>query len=391
MPMPRKEIDFDKTYVSKIYGPFKILNEEPPKYYANGSMQRQVRIRFINTGTERIVNLSSALKGSAVDPYAKTVQGIGYWGPLKDSGQLGIDYTLRQYEIWFHMIERCYSITCKAYPTYGGRGVTVDPRWHCFTNFVRDFPFIKGYQEYMNASEEEKSEYHLDKDSLQFNVPYNQRVYSKDTCVLIKGVDNIRYAAVDSKAGTSSPYFGVYRNPNGRTFQASFMLDGKKYFLGTFNNEVAAATVYNFVVSKCVEPLTYNVDLPYMGINEALSHRISRTPLILPPQINTDLLNTSPSNKSSIYTGVCDVSENGNPKFSASYSVGKNKYNIGRFDNEIAAANAHNYYANMYNPYNSHINQVPYMNAAEWLSHKLYPRSKKPVEMCREVNKYEKV
>jgi hypothetical protein len=390
--MPRKEIDFTKIYESNMYGPFIIVNEEPYiRVGANNTVQRRVRIRFINTGTERIVNLGCALNGSVMDPYARTVHGVGYWGVIKENGIMGVHYTKREYDMWFHMIERCYCTTCNAYPNYGGKGVTVDPRWHSFTNFIMDLPTLLGYNEYINSSEEEKTNYHLDKDFLQKNVPHNQRVYSKDTCILIKAACNSRLAARDSKEGTSSPYFGVYRNPGGKSFQASIMLDNTKYFLGTFDDEIAAATVYNFVASRCAFSPTINSDIaPYMDINVALSHRTSRKPLVLPPQIDASLfnLNLNPTHKSSIYVGVEKRNNTQEPRFTALYCVDKVSHLIGTFDDEIAAANAHNYYANMYNPDNSTINQVPYMSAAEWLSHKVYAiNEKKPIEMCRIVNK----
>ena len=389
MPMPRKEIDFTKIYESKMYGPFIIVNEEPyVRVGVTNTVKRMVKVRFINTGTERIVGLIQALNGKVMDPYARTIYGVGYWGEIKESGVLGVDYTKKEYDMWFRMLSRCYYKSDSSYPNYGGKGVTVDPRWHNFTNFIRDLPFLNGYYEYINSSEEEKTNYHLDKDFLQKNVPHNQRVYSKDTCILIKADYNSRLAARDSKEGTTSPYFGVYRNPDGRTFQSSIMLDGTKYFLGTFNDEVAAANVYNYVISKCVSAPTYNTDLPYMTFQEALSHRTSRKPLVLPPQIDTSNMNLNPTHKSSIYVGVEKRNNTQEPRFTALYCVDKVRRLIGTFDDEIAAANAHNYYANMYNPDNSTINQVPYMSAAEWLSHKVYAvNEKKPVEMCRIVNK----
>lgn len=39
---------------------------------------------------------------------------------------------------WHHMIERCYSKTCKDYVNYGGRGITVCERWLKFENFWND-------------------------------------------------------------------------------------------------------------------------------------------------------------------------------------------------------------------------------------------------------------
>jgi hypothetical protein len=43
------------------------------------------------------------------------------------------------YRCWRQMIVRCESPKCKAYPRYGGRGITVCKRWrHSFDNFLKD-------------------------------------------------------------------------------------------------------------------------------------------------------------------------------------------------------------------------------------------------------------
>jgi hypothetical protein len=36
------------------------------------------------------------------------------------------------------MIQRCENRGHKSYSDYGGRGVTVDPSWHTFKNFIAD-------------------------------------------------------------------------------------------------------------------------------------------------------------------------------------------------------------------------------------------------------------
>lgn len=42
------------------------------------------------------------------------------------------------YDIWKAMRCRCLSPSCKAYPRYGGRGITICKRWDNFWNFVDD-------------------------------------------------------------------------------------------------------------------------------------------------------------------------------------------------------------------------------------------------------------
>ncbi len=39
---------------------------------------------------------------------------------------------------WHTMLQRCTVKTCKAYPDYGGRGITVCERWKSFENFLAD-------------------------------------------------------------------------------------------------------------------------------------------------------------------------------------------------------------------------------------------------------------
>jgi hypothetical protein len=42
------------------------------------------------------------------------------------------------YVSWRVMRERCNNPKCPAYPRYGGRGLTVDPRWDDFAAFLSD-------------------------------------------------------------------------------------------------------------------------------------------------------------------------------------------------------------------------------------------------------------
>ncbi len=48
---------------------------------------------------------------------------------------------LRRYRVWRGMHNRCYNAKQEAYPSYGGRGIVVDLRWHGkegFFNFIAD-------------------------------------------------------------------------------------------------------------------------------------------------------------------------------------------------------------------------------------------------------------
>jgi len=43
-----------------------------------------------------------------------------------------------EYNSWVAMRSRCLSPRCKAYYLYGGRGITIDPSWSKFENFLAD-------------------------------------------------------------------------------------------------------------------------------------------------------------------------------------------------------------------------------------------------------------
>ncbi len=42
------------------------------------------------------------------------------------------------YSSWMNMRTRCLNPNCKCYPEYGGRGITIDPSWNSFEQFLRD-------------------------------------------------------------------------------------------------------------------------------------------------------------------------------------------------------------------------------------------------------------
>jgi hypothetical protein len=42
------------------------------------------------------------------------------------------------HNIWLSMLQRCNDKKCKAYPSYGGRGITVCDRWLVFEDFFAD-------------------------------------------------------------------------------------------------------------------------------------------------------------------------------------------------------------------------------------------------------------
>lgn len=370
----RIEIDYDKIYMSNTTGPFRIIRELPSIHMGTDgkAIRRMVEVEFTETGTRKQTQLQMALIGKVADPYYRSIAGVGYLGDIsKDI------YTKKEYDMWRNMILRCYDPSHHAYGLYGAIGVTVCDRWHNFTNFYMDLQSLPGFFAYTNS--DNKEQYSIDKDVLQSAIPHNRRVYSPSTCIITPMNDNCRVTIRNS--GTTSNYQGVYKTSTG-SFQASINIDNKKYFLGTFSNEIAAASVYNYVMRAYGYPSINPNGTEFMPIKEALTYRTSRTPINFPPKVDISKLDNT-LNTSSNYTGV---TKRGN-SYMASYFCNGQSFHIGSFTNEIAAANAYNYYNQYYANMAGHVNNIQYMQPSEWLQYKTYVRGKKPVIMCKIIDK----
>ncbi|MEM5663381.1 hypothetical protein ABR763_27505 [Bacillus cereus] len=87
------------------------------------------------------------------------------------------------YGTWHGMMNRCYKTNDSRYKNYGGRGITVEERWHDFWDFVYDIDnrMPNGHLLY-------QKEYQLDKDT------NGGMIYSLENCVVITAEENNRMA-----------------------------------------------------------------------------------------------------------------------------------------------------------------------------------------------------
>lgn len=83
------------------------------------------------------------------------------------------------------MMDRCYLESNSGYYNYGGKGITVEERWHTFDNFILDVPKITGWDEdgYMAG------ELTLDKDKKD----WENTVYCLEKCSFISPEENNQY------------------------------------------------------------------------------------------------------------------------------------------------------------------------------------------------------
>jgi hypothetical protein len=59
------------------------------------------------------------------------------FGPAHGSYKHGETNSI-EYRTWCGMKQRCLNPKSKAYPFYGGRGITIDPAWMDFRQFLAD-------------------------------------------------------------------------------------------------------------------------------------------------------------------------------------------------------------------------------------------------------------
>lgn len=309
--MPKQfSIDTDKIFTSKNYGDFKIVKEVERR-----GTNRYVRIKFITTEYECDVALSSVLKGAVKDPtyipktdfihpkygsykildkYSKpdhpknlfchvlfertgTILEFIYHNAVKGEIKnpydkiiygvacLGIprkSYDTHMYNIWHNMLTRCFNPDYEHYEYYGGAGVTVCERWRVFEYFLEDAYNIP------NGEHAFEDGWQLDKDLLQGS--YKIKLYSPETCIWIPVYTNVAINTLTRRANgnITSDYYGVCVNNYDNSYSVRIYNNGKTGYYGTYNDELAAAVVYNIEAMNIGNKVLNQV--PYMSAYQIL-------------------------------------------------------------------------------------------------------------------------
>jgi hypothetical protein len=84
-------------------------------------------------GQEKVISAHSLNKGRTVS--------CGCWNrtrPRATHGEASPSTRTTEYRIWSAMKDRCGNSKNPQYKDYGGRGITVDPRWLTYENFLED-------------------------------------------------------------------------------------------------------------------------------------------------------------------------------------------------------------------------------------------------------------
>lgn len=151
------------------------------------------------------------LNGEIKDYMYPTVSEIGFLGEKylnirKNDPKLCSILRIR----WKSIIDRIYNLNNNNYDNYGKKGITIDERWHNFSNFYTDIINLNNF----NRNDFISGNIEIDKDVKQYNIPIYKRVYSKDTVTLVSHKNNMKYVNFDSSADKQSKYF-IVENING--------------------------------------------------------------------------------------------------------------------------------------------------------------------------------
>lgn len=138
-----------------------------------------VTVQFLDEhGAYKKTTWDNCRKGALKNPFHPSVHGVGYLGATSERTDT------REYVLWRNMIKRCYDpISLKNDPTY--QWCTVDPRWHCFSNFLEDLPHIENYELWRDNPNQGIS---LDKDYKCTG----DKVYSLNTCCFLTRSENAK-------------------------------------------------------------------------------------------------------------------------------------------------------------------------------------------------------
>lgn len=168
--------DWDESFVNNSGCTGKIISKK----------SKLCIVQFDSTGYTAEALIHNVRKGKIVDPYHKSVLGIGFLGEYDSPS-----HWKPAKQLWSNMMKRCYNPKDKH--GYFGR-CFVDVRWHCFADFLRDLRELDNFQLWLDGKNSGVP-YNLDKDA-KFS---GNKIYSREACMFITEYENKSLGAINAR------------------------------------------------------------------------------------------------------------------------------------------------------------------------------------------------
>lgn len=216
----------DPTWDASIGDGFDVLGIAPTHTYASRDF-----VRFHASGYVYDVDRASHRNGSVSDPFKPRDHG-GCFGTAATNDP---SYN-KLYATWHAMMSRCENPMNADYPTYGGRGIRVSPRWFVFSRFQKDAHTLPGayYRRRDNTG------IALDKDH------FLSTMYSPETCVWMPEGINTIYARTRPFMATA-PDGTTYYHVSASAFAKTHGLTQSKVSSGLGNGKPTKGWVFNYI------------------------------------------------------------------------------------------------------------------------------------------------
>lgn len=320
-------LDYDKIYESKAYGKYKIIKDLG---LING--KSMVEIQFIDSGTTRQVLRYMALQGRVKDTQYgynpnKTFYSRNY-GPFKMIKYLGVINNHGRVLIQFLNTGSVVNVQIRN----AIDGKVSDPTIeYNKKTVINDMIKSDNYDNYINS--------------------------------LIKTSYEKIYNRCYNSSCQSYKFYGAI---------GVLMSNEWKSDINIFMNDVKHLNGFDKFYNK---PQLYHLDKDYLQQNIPVSQRIYSKETCIWLYYMDNLNLTRIENKPNTLNQYFGVSINSAGNYNVNRVINGQYHHIGTFTNEIAAANAHNYFENYYHNYElvPLLNDVPIMSYNEFMSYKIPP------------------
>ncbi len=245
----RGKIPKGSKFSSKSFGEYEVLEDK-------GALE--VRIRFLESGYEKVCQRGNVRRGGVKDSYYPSVYGKGWLGEGKYSAKVKGKVT-KQYHVWSGLMHRCYGESGKGHWKTYRENTEVSEEFLDFQKFSTWFDdnYVVGWD--------------LDKDILSSLQGVN--LYSRETCIFLP--PRINKCLIGQPKIDSDLPVGVTAIQGGG-YTARLSIGDIREYLGYFNCPDKAFLKYKETKLKLISSLVaeYGDVLPTTTKKAILSYKI---------------------------------------------------------------------------------------------------------------------